>query len=89
MIRKILWLLAIFLLAHVQLAAAQQRTKMPRIGFIPSAGDSSNTGTQINAFQQGLRDLGYIEGKNILLEYRYGAGQAERIPSLVADLVQT
>ena len=89
MIRKILWLLAIFLLAHVQLAAAQQPTKMPRIGFIPSAGDSSNPGTQINAFQQGLRDLGYIEGKNILLEYRYGAGQAERIPSLVADLVQT
>jgi putative ABC transport system substrate-binding protein len=88
MIRKIVWLLAIFLLAHVQLAAAQQPTKIPRVGFLPSEGDASNPGTQINAFQQGLRDLGYIEGKNILLEYRYGAGQAERIPSLVADLVQ-
>ncbi len=40
------------------------------------------------AFQQGLRDLGYIEGKNILIEYRYIEGKADRIPSLVAELVQ-
>ena len=40
------------------------------------------------AFQQGLRDLGYIEGKNILIDYRYAEGKADRIPSLVAELVQ-
>jgi putative tryptophan/tyrosine transport system substrate-binding protein len=89
MTRQIRWLLATLVFAHLQLAAAQQPTKIPRVGFLPSEGDASNPGTQINAFQQGLRDLGYIEGKNILLEYRHGAGQAERIPSLVADLVQT
>ena len=45
-------------------------------------------GIQVKAFQQGLRDLGYIEGKNILIEYRYTEGKADRIPSLVAELVQ-
>ena len=88
MIGKILWLLATLLFAHVQLAAAQQPTKIPRIGFLPSEGDAGNPGTQVKAFQQGLRDLGYIEGKNILVEYRYGAGRAQRVPSLVAELVQ-
>ena len=41
-----------------------------------------------SAFRQGLRDLGYIEGKNILVEYRYAEGKADRIPGLVAELVQ-
>jgi putative tryptophan/tyrosine transport system substrate-binding protein len=84
----ILFALCSLLLAPCSVVEAQQPTKIPRIGFLPSEGDASNPGSQIKAFQQGLRDLGYIEGKNILLEYRYGAGQAERIPSLVAELVQ-
>jgi putative tryptophan/tyrosine transport system substrate-binding protein len=76
------------LLLTQSVTQAQQPTKIPRIGFLPSAGDAGSPGTQVKAFQLGLRDLGYIEGKNILIEYRYGEGQAERIPSLVAELVQ-
>jgi putative ABC transport system substrate-binding protein len=86
--KMILLALCSLLLASSSAVEAQQRTKIPRIGFIPSAGDGSNPGTQVKAFQQGLRDLGYIEGKNILIDYRYGEGQAERMPSLVAELVQ-
>ena len=42
----------------------------------------------VEAFRQGLRDLGYVEGKNILVEYRYAEGKLDRFPSLVAELVQ-
>ena len=52
------------------------------------AGDPNTPGPQVEAFRQGLRDLGYIEGKNILVEYRYAEGKLDRIPSLVAELVQ-
>ena len=74
--------LGTLLLALSILAEAQQPTKIPRIGFV--------TGglTQIEAFRRGLRDLGYIEGKNILIEYRYLGGKRDRIPSLVAELVE-
>ena len=48
----------------------------------------STPGPSVEAFRQGLRDLGYLEGKNILIEYRYVEGKLERIPSLVAELVQ-
>jgi hypothetical protein len=44
-------------------ASAQQPGKIPRLGFMPSSGDANNPGIQVKAFQQGLRDLGYIEGK--------------------------
>ena len=70
----ILFALCSLLLAPCSVVEAQQPTKIPRIGFIPSAGDANNPGTQVNAFQRGLRDLGYIDGKNILIEYRYGEG---------------
>ena len=66
-------------------AQAQQPNKIPRIGFLWGTGPES---PNLEAFRQGLRDLGYIEGKNILVEYRYLEGQLDRIPSLVAELVQ-
>jgi putative ABC transport system substrate-binding protein len=81
-------LMSALLLAHCSSAEAQQTGKIPRIGFLPSSGDANNPGPLVQAFQQGLRDLGYIEGKNILIEYRYVEGKADRIPSLVAELVQ-
>jgi putative ABC transport system substrate-binding protein len=62
---------------------AQQPKKVPRIGFVSPA-----PGPLVEAFRQGLRDLGYIEGKNILVEYRSQEGKAERGPSLVAELIQ-
>jgi putative tryptophan/tyrosine transport system substrate-binding protein len=67
---------------------AQQAKKVPRIGFLSGSGDVNTPGLQVEAFRRGLRDLGYIEGKNILVEYRYIEGTADRIPSLVAELVQ-
>ena len=67
---------------------AQQPAKIPRIGYVSGSGDPSNPGPHVEAFRQGLRDLGYIEGKNILVEYRYAEGKLDRIPSLVAELVQ-
>src|SRR5262245_22572321 len=69
-------------------AGAQQPAKIPRIGFIESSGSPSNPGPQFEAFRQGLRDLGYIEGKNIQIESRFLEGKRDRIPSIVAELVQ-
>ena len=66
-------------------AEAQQPGKIPRIGFLSETGPE---GPNIEAFRRGLRDLGYIEGKNILVEYRYMEGKVDRSASLVAELVQ-
>ena len=66
----------------------QQPAKVPRIGYLSRTGDSKNPGPQVEGFRQALRDLGYIEGKNILVEYRYIEGKFDSIPSLVAELVQ-
>lgn len=85
---KILLLLASFALANVQLAEAQQTTKPPRIGYVSATGDASNQGPYVEALRQGLKELGYLEGKNISIEYRGAEGDTERIPSLVFELVQ-
>ena len=69
-------------------AQAQQPAKIPRIGVVSADGDRLTPGPQVEAFRQGLRDLGYVEGKNILVEYRYVEGKSDRIPGLVAELVQ-
>jgi len=80
--------LCTLLFAFCGSAQAQRPTKIPRIGLLSSAGDPRTPGPQIEAFRQGLRDLGYIEGKNILLEYRYAEGKLDRLPDLVAELIQ-
>src|SRR5215470_2472337 len=64
---------------------AQQPARVPRIGYVATT--APNTPNNL-AFRRGLRDLGYIEGKNILVEDRYAEGKADRIPGLVAELVQ-
>src|SRR5258706_3130053 len=67
-------------------AEAQQTTKaIPRIGFISS---STSDPPMFDAFQQGLRDFGYVAGKDILIESRYGEGRLDRMPALVNELVQ-
>src|SRR5215813_9595897 len=68
-------------------AEAQQPKKVPRIGFLGAASASSYA-ARIDAFQQGLNELGYIEGKNIVIEYRYAEGKPDRLPALVAELVR-
>jgi putative ABC transport system substrate-binding protein len=69
-------------------AQAQQPAKVPRIGFVSPTGDPNTPGPQVEGFRQGLQDLGYMEGKNIVVEYRYTEGKGDRNPSLVAELVQ-
>ena len=56
----------------VNASDAQQSTRIPRVGFVSGSGDPSSPGFQVKAFKQGLIDLGYFEGKNVLVEYRYG-----------------
>jgi putative ABC transport system substrate-binding protein len=68
-------------------AEAQQSTRIPRIGFL-SPGNSPGNDFRYEAFQQGLRELGYIEGKNVALEYRGADGKVNRFPELAADLVR-
>jgi ABC-type uncharacterized transport system substrate-binding protein len=80
--------LCVLLFALCSFAEAQQPAKVPRIGFVTTEGDPKNPGHQFEAFREGLRDLGYIEGKNILLELRYPERRTDRIPSLITELVQ-
>jgi putative ABC transport system substrate-binding protein len=84
----LVYALSALILATIHLAEAQQPRKVPRIGYVSGTGDPVTPGYQVEAFRQGLRDLGYIEGKNILVEYRYAEGKLEHIPRLVDELVQ-
>ena len=67
--------------------AQQPPTKVWRIGFL-HLGSPPTSGQRLEALRAGLRDLGYVEGKNIIIESRWGEGKIERIPELVAELVQ-
>src|SRR6266571_648921 len=80
--------LCAMLFALCSSAQAQQTAKIPRIGYVSGTGSASDPGPNVEAFRQGLRDLGYVEGKNILVEYRYIEGKRDRISGLVAELVQ-
>ena len=74
-------------LAWAGAARAQAPAKVPRIGFLSSR-SPSGVAAWLQAFQAGLRDLGWVEGKNISIEYRYAEGKRARIPDLAADLVR-
>jgi putative ABC transport system substrate-binding protein len=84
--REFLGVLGGAVAARPFMARAQQPT-MPVIGFIrsTSAGDSADL---VAALRQGLKEVGYVEGQNIAIEYRWAAGRNDRIPELVADLVR-
>ncbi len=71
----------------LSVAEAQQPAKIPRIGFLIGTSASPNL-ARIEAFRQGLRELGYLEGKNIVIEWRYAEGKRERVPALAAELVR-
>ena len=68
-------------------AQAQQPAKIPRIGIL-SPVSASFFSARVEAFRQRLRQLGYVEGKNLVIEYRYTEGKPERLPDLVAELVR-
>jgi len=80
-------LVATMLVALCVSAQAQQPTKIPRIGFLFAAPPSA-VSARIEAFRQGLRELGYVEGKNVVIEWRYAEGKLDRLPALAADLVR-
>jgi putative ABC transport system substrate-binding protein len=79
-------LFAVVLLAVAVIAKAQQPKKVPRIGLLIGSSASSNA-VRIEAFQQGLRELGYVKGQNVFMEYRYSRGKADEYPKLAAELV--
>jgi len=85
--KNILRLIAIAatLLGCAAMAEAQQPKKVPRIGYFTLA---SKPGEQDAAFKQGLRDLGWVEGQNIIIEYRWAAGKVDRLPTLAEELVR-
>lgn len=68
-------------------AWAQQPTKTARIGFLSTTSRSTNS-ARIEAFRQGLRELGYVEGENIVIEYRFAERKLDRLRELAADLVR-
>ena len=63
-----------------EVAQAQQPGRIPRIGYVSGTGNSANPGPYVEALRQGLRDLGHIDGKNIVIEYRGADGKADRYP---------
>ena len=75
------------LLAAPLCAEAQQAGKVYRIGFLGGTSRTANT-VMTNAFSQGLRELGYVEGRNVAIEYRYAEGKYERFPDYVNELVR-
>src|SRR5213593_3961176 len=85
--RITLWLLATLFLANVSLADAQQTGKIPRIGYLDNS-TASGSAVLVEAFRQELSKLGWIEGKNITIEYRFAEQKLERLPELAADLVR-
>jgi putative tryptophan/tyrosine transport system substrate-binding protein len=79
----------VFALLYVlsSVAQAQQPTKIPRIGYL-TGGPPAAMVARAEAFRQGLRDLGYVEGKNMIIEWRYAEAKPERLPALAAELVE-
>ncbi len=82
----LLWMILASVLA-VAIAEAQQAKKVQRIGFL-GGGSPSAYSPRIEAFRKGLAEIGYAEGKNIAIEYRYAEGNLERLPDLAAELVR-
>src|SRR5919108_1002940 len=70
--------------------AQQSSAKVPRIGYLASFGspDASPARRQLDAFRQGLKDLGYVDGKNIVIEYRHPKENPEQAPQLAAELIR-
>ncbi len=70
------------------MAHAQPQKKIPRLGFLaPDSQSASSLRTE--AFRQGLRELGYVEGQNIVIDYRFGEGKRELFPNLAAELARS
>jgi putative tryptophan/tyrosine transport system substrate-binding protein len=80
-------ILAAIILAPTNSAKAQQAAKIPRIGYL-GGGSAELEKVWLDAFLRGMRELSYVEGKNIVVERRYAAGQYDQLPRLAAELVR-
>ncbi len=80
-------LIAFVLVVVVAMAEAQQSKKVPRIGVL-ATGTPSSMEEVLDPFRQRLHELGYVEGKNFVFEYRWGEGNIDRLPVLAAELVR-
>jgi|SRR4029453_8838867 putative ABC transport system substrate-binding protein len=80
----LVYALPALILATIQLAEAQHATKVPRIGVLLSL----PAGPPFDAFRQRLRELGYLEGQNIVIEYQSAKGKFDRLPDLAAERVR-
>ena len=85
--KLLLLVFALTILAAPVAAGAQQAKKVARIGVLRSGSPSSAASSE-DAFRQGLRELGYIEGQNLVMEYRFAEGKRDRLPELAAELVR-
>lgn len=86
-LHSVLWFaLSALLFASCPSASARQANKIARIGFLSSLSPSAIAARR-ESFRQGLRELGYIEGKNFVIEYRYAEGNLDRLPALATELV--
>ena len=83
---RVVTLIIAFVICGVAVEA-QPPAKIPRIGYLIATAPSSYA-ARTEAFRQGLRELGYVEGKNIVIEYRYAEGKLDRFPALAAELVR-
>jgi putative tryptophan/tyrosine transport system substrate-binding protein len=83
---KIVWLFTFLFLATAIFAEAQQAKKVQRIGYL-TANTSSAELPRLDAFRQGLRELGHVEGQDIVIEYRHAEGKFDRLPGFAAELV--
>jgi len=84
---SLIWLLVTVLLITVSPAQAQQPKKVSRVSWLGTTSLSANR-DRVEAFQQGLRELGYMDGKNIVMEYRFAEGKRDRMSELTAELVR-
>lgn len=88
--KRLAFVVALVLGVHFSLpvAQAQQADRVHRMAFLGST-SSSDYASQIEAFRSGLRELGYVEGKNLVIEFRWADGNYERLPGLAAELVRS
>ena len=88
--RPVTALLLMLLAAPLGMATAQPPQKVPRVGYLTGGSPSDPLRQRwLEAFRQGLRDLGYVEGQNIAIESRWTEGKDDRLPALAADLVRS
>jgi putative tryptophan/tyrosine transport system substrate-binding protein len=85
--QKFSWMVSFLFLTGGTFANAQQPGKVPRIGFLHAA-SAATISARVEAFRQGLRELGYVEGRNIIIEYRYAEEKRDRLPALAVELVR-